>query len=120
MGWSGSPSSTWISTHPVFDFSGQEGPYFRMLLARLRELSTLKLEEFYQSRSTTLRIHRIDFRDRRVAVSGFGVPGNFEADRHGWQFALTANAHGRVHGFFVGETFYIRWLDPEHNMYPGN
>ena len=53
-------------------------------------------------------------------MKGFGVPGHAEFDQHGWQFALSANEHGRVHGFLVADTFFVRWLDPEHNLYPGN
>ena len=93
--------------------------YFRVLLARLRELSAMHLSEFRTNRSGTLRVHRIDFRDGRVGVKGFGIRGGEQYDRLGWQFALSANEHGRVHGFLVEDTFYIRWLDPDHNLYPG-
>lgn len=29
-----------------------------------------------------------------------------------------SSSNGRVHGFIVGNTFYIVWLDPHHNLYP--
>ena len=35
-----------------------------------------------------------------------------------WQFQLSANEHGRVHGFFIGNIFYIIWLDQDHKLYP--
>ena len=34
-----------------------------------------------------------------------------------WQFEITRNAHGRVHGLLVGETFYVVWIDPDHLLY---
>jgi hypothetical protein len=53
-------------------------------------------------------------------VRGFGIPGQTEVDRKGWQFSLSANEHGRVHGFLVENVFFIRWLDPDHNLYAGS
>ncbi|HEU0054227.1 MAG TPA: hypothetical protein VFQ39_13665 [Longimicrobium sp.] len=99
--------------------SARGGDYFRLLLARFREVSAMTAAEFRWRRSGTLRIHPIDFGDPRVAVSGFGIAGQEDVDLRGWQFALSANEHGRVHGFLVGEIFYVRWLDPDHNLYPG-
>ena len=107
------------TTHPSFDVGTRGGDYLRRLLARFRELSALRLREFYSSRSSTLRIHSIDFTDHRVGVAGFGIPGRPDADYSAWQFALSANEHGRVHGFVVDDTFFVRWLDPEHNLYAG-
>jgi hypothetical protein len=107
------------TTNPQFDVRTRGAEYFRLLLARLRELSALHVTEFRSIRSSMLRIHRIQFGDRGVSMSGFGIPGKAEFDRKAWQFALSANEHGRVHGFLVGNTFYIRWLDPDHNLYPG-
>ena len=107
------------ATHPVFDFGTRGGAYFRLLLARLKELSSIRVAEFCSSRATTLRIHPISFDDARVSVRGFGLPGKIGADEHGWQFALSANEHGRVHGFLIEDTFFVRWLDPEHRLYSG-
>lgn len=33
------------------------------------------------------------------------------------QFRLS-KSRGRVHGFIVGNRFYVIWLDPHHNLYP--
>lgn len=108
------------ATHPAFDVRRRGGDYFRLLLTRLRELSSLSVSQFCSRRMGTLRVHQIDFTDPRVAVSGFDLPHVAEADLKGWQFALSANEHGRVHGFLSGDTFYVRWLDPDHRLYPGN
>lgn len=35
-----------------------------------------------------------------------------------WQFQLSANEHGRVHGILIDQVFYIVWLDPNHALYP--
>jgi hypothetical protein len=106
-------------SHPAFDVRDRDGSYFRLLLARLKDLSQLRMEEFFTSRSPSLRIHQINFRDVRVAEKSFGVLSNPNADDFAWQFALSANEHGRVHGFVFDNTFYVRWLDPDHKLYPG-
>ncbi|ELU7233491.1 hypothetical protein SCL96_003408 [Escherichia coli] len=36
-----------------------------------------------------------------------------------YQFAVSRNEHGRVHGFFIGNVFHVVWLDPHHRLYPG-
>jgi hypothetical protein len=94
------------TTHPSFSIVRCDRAYFRLLLARLRDLSAL-------------RVHRINFNDPRLSVRSFGIRG-MDADEKAWQFALSANEHGRVHGFLEEGVFFIRWLDPEHNLYPGN
>jgi hypothetical protein len=85
----------------------------------MREVSALTVDDFVSRRLPTLRIHRIDFSDPRVAERSFNIRTQGDADESAWQFALSANEHGRVHGFLVEDTFYIRWLDPDHNLYPG-
>jgi hypothetical protein len=35
------------------------------------------------------------------------------------QFSLSSNKHGRVHGFFIDEVFYVVWLDADHLLYSG-
>lgn len=34
-----------------------------------------------------------------------------------WQLGINSTTF-RIHGFFVGDTFYIVWLDPLHQLYP--
>ena len=86
------------TTHPSFSIVRCGTEYHRLLLSRFRELSSLTVQEFRVMRSGTLRIHRINFADPRVSERSFGVHAKLSADEKGWQFALSANEHGRVHG----------------------
>lgn len=106
--------------HPLFNVDGRDRRYFLRLAERLRDLSALQVHEFTSGRSRALRSHPIRFGDSGLAEKGFGVRGWPDADRLAWQFSVSANEHGRVHGFLSGDTFYVRWLDPEHNLYAGN
>lgn len=106
--------------NPLFSVDARDRRYFRRLLERLKELSAFRVGEFTSQRSPALRTHPIRFDESGVAIEGFGIPGRPEADEMGWQFSISANEHGRVHGFLMGDTFFVRWLDPDHNLYSGN
>ncbi len=89
--------------------------YTTILINRLRELSRMKIQEFYSSRSRSLPSHPIDWND--TSEKSFGIPEEEKIVSVPYQFELSVNEHGRVHGFIIGSVFYIRWLDPKHNLY---
>jgi hypothetical protein len=39
-------------------------------------------------------------------------------EEEAWQFEITANEHGRVHGLLQDDTFFVVWIDPTHALYP--
>ena len=95
------------------------GPqYFIKLLERLRNLSSLTPLEMINMRNKTLRCHPIDFSRRGVTEDTFGVP-NDDADDNAYQFGVTQGEYGRIHGFFIGNVFYVVWCDPNHRLDPG-
>lgn len=105
-----------------FKFSDKDGGYFCLLLNRLKELGSrtkkeiitnIGLKEFF-------RHHEINFAEERVSEDSFGLNLGKDAYDDAWQFMLTSNEHGRFHGYYIGNVFYIVWLDPAHNLYPGN
>jgi hypothetical protein len=34
-----------------------------------------------------------------------------------YQFQVSSNEHGRIHGLVIGNIFFIIWLDPDHRLY---
>jgi hypothetical protein len=56
----------------------------------------------------------------KVSENSFGIPGEEQLVDTPYQFSLTSNEHGRVHGFFVENIFFVVWLDPKHQLYAGN
>jgi hypothetical protein len=68
------------------------------------------------NRSQSLRYHPIKWRET-TEPNGFGIPNEKELVTVPYQFSLSTNEHGRVHGFFIEDMFYIVWLDPNHNLY---
>lgn len=102
-----------------FSGAGEDRNYWMTLLERLRDLSSCTAGELRQARNKTLRCHSIDWNDKRVSENRFGIPGEEQLVDVPYQFSLSSNQHGRVHGFFIEDVFFVVWLDPEHQLYPG-
>ena len=94
--------------------------YTESLLGRLKEVSRNTFDELRRGCSRALRFHAIDWQETTLA--GFGISNGGQYNDKAFQFSLTANEHGRVHGFVLNfehhDVFYVVWLDPEHNLYP--
>ncbi len=111
--------------HEVFNYQDRDSKYFKTVIHRLQAVSDIETKRFTEDQSLrrSIHLHRIDW-TTNVSESSFntGVNGtaNPEHDSEAWQFAITVNEHGRVHGFLIGDTFFIVWLDPKHVLYPGN
>ncbi len=90
--------------------------YFQKLLERLRDLSCMKDSEFRTARSSSLKIHKIDW-STTSEKGGFTSLNDQLRSLEAWQFEITRNEHGRVHGFLLGDTFFIIWVDPDHQLY---
>ena len=101
--------------HPFFCFNKHNSLYFKEILNRIAELSKLSRQELISNRSPSLKSHRIDWEE--TTQNGFGFPKEDEIVDEAYQFCISRNEHGRIHGFFIGITFYIVWLDKEHNLY---
>lgn len=99
-----------------FSFRSRDSSYLVAFLERLRDLSGLTALDLKTNRSNSVRCHPIDWAD--TSENGFGIPNEDQLVDTPYQFSLSANKHGRVHGFFIEDVFYIVWLDPDHQLYP--
>jgi hypothetical protein len=50
-------------------------------------------------------------------IDNFRIPLEDEIVDQPWQFEISSNEHGRVHGFFIGNVFNVVWFDPKHLLY---
>lgn len=105
-----------IGDNPKFVFINLDSDYFLKLIDRLKDISKMSINDFRQSRSTSLRAHSIDW--DATTESCFGLPGEEQIVEIPYQFCVSANEYGRVHGFLIQNRFYIVWLDREHKLYP--
>ena len=101
--------------HDKFSCIDKEITYCLVLLDRLKNLSCLSVQELLANRSSTLRCHPIKWED--TTEDAFGLPNEEQLVDTPYQFSLSSNEHGRVHGFFIDDVFYIVWLDPNHLLY---
>lgn len=92
--------------------------YTQSLMARLRDLSGWTVTEFLNARNNkSVRAHTHDWK-QTSRPDGFPNLNDELKDNPGWQFCISANEGGRVHGFMIDSTFYIIWLDHNHKLYP--
>ncbi|MCE1175948.1 MAG: hypothetical protein LWW76_02375 [Burkholderiales bacterium] len=91
--------------------------YLETLIIRLQAVSSLTIKEFLQP-SKTLRNHPHDW-TTTTEPNGYNLGGQLD-ELEGWQFCLSSNEHGRVHGILIDDVFYVVWLDVNHLLYPKN
>jgi hypothetical protein len=86
-------------------------------MQRLRDLSTWTVQEFTGPRHKSIRNHPHDWA-QTARPRGFEHLNEHLRAYQGWQFQLSSNEHGRVHGILIDNTFYVIWLDQDHKLYP--
>jgi hypothetical protein len=91
--------------------------YTQKLMERLCDLSTWTVRRFTGAQDKSLRNHQHEW-ERTSRKDGFSHLNEHYSAYPGWQFCLSANKYGRVHGIIIDDTFYVIWLDQQHNLYP--
>lgn len=104
----------WENTED-FNYNDKDKHYFMSLIDRIKCLCGISVTEFRTTRNASIRIHPIKWEE--TSRRGFGMRNPELNDSDAWQFSVSRNAHGRVHGFFIADVFYIRWFDPDHNLF---
>jgi len=100
-----------------FHFKNQNNVYFCNLVERLVVVSGFTTQSFTTTKGhKALRAHRIHFDENGVTEDTLSIPGLGELDDEAWQFSIS-QTEGRVHGALIDNMFYVRWIDPEHNLY---
>ncbi|RUS96804.1 hypothetical protein DSM107003_22100 [Trichormus variabilis SAG 1403-4b] len=68
-----------------------------MLLERLRHISSMTYYTMTVTNARSLRCHPIDWND--TTETGFGLVDEEQLVSQPYQFQLSSNEYGRVHGF---------------------
>lgn len=103
--------------HQKFRYSQCEAAYFCKVIERLSAMSDFTVQEIHSERSSSLRAHPIAW-NTTSEPEGFLHLNEQLRGSPPYQFSVSGNAHGRVHGFFLDHVFYVVWLDPGHSLYP--
>lgn len=98
-----------------FNYKVQQNGYFVKLLERLKNYGNMTVRDVQTDRSSSTRCHPIEW--VQTTETCFGIPREDEVCQHKYQLTVSANEHGRLHGFFIYNVFYVVWLDPNHELY---
>ncbi|MFU2510007.1 hypothetical protein [Pseudoalteromonas sp. ASV78] len=104
--------------HPKGKFCVKEkdGEYIFKILSRLKDVSQQKASDLRQSGGKALRAHAIDWTSTSEK-GGFAHLHEQLQSVTPYQFQISANEYGRIHGFFLDNVFYAVWMDPRHELY---
>lgn len=105
------------SNDELFNGGGTEVNWYLQLLYNIKEISNLTRDKFFAQRQHydvhQLKWGKPNYSRRRFNIAEQTIAQIDPADQV--QFRLSSSG-GRVHGFFVYNTFYVIWLDPHHNL----
>ncbi|MGY4689368.1 hypothetical protein [Salibacterium sp. K-3] len=102
----------------AFNCGGIDASWFISLIDRLKDVSGIEMKTLQTPHHIEkMRIHP---HKPEVVEDYFDLGGIWEEQlREGTFYQLNVSqARGRVHGFFIDNTFFVLWLDPHHNLYP--
>lgn len=105
-----------LATNPKFNLNRCRAGYLPKLLERLKALHGFQVSELKYNKSRSLRCHSLDW-SATTEPRGFVCLNDQLRSLPAWQFEVSSNEHGRVHGFFIDQTFFVVWVDPDHLMY---
>lgn len=90
--------------------------YLDKFLNRLKDVCGISVSDFRANKSKSLRSHRISWAETSEKQGFMSLNSQLRASE-AWQFEITANEHGRVHGILLDNVFYLVWIDPCHKLY---
>ena len=102
-------------TSAKFSLGHCKTTYLQKFLERLKALNGMVADEIRANKSKSLRAHSIDWKDT-TEKTGFSLTEQLR-NLPAWQFEISSNEHGRVHGFFIDRIFFVVWIDPNHMLY---
>jgi hypothetical protein len=86
----------------------------------MRFYSVVSIDDFLDQNNKEHR-HLIDF-EATTEKDGFIAAPGVDSDQlnylPAWQFSVSSRTDWRVHGLMSGDTFYVIWLDPLHQLSP--
>lgn len=112
-------SFKYFDHRPPFVFPEDElKDYPLTLFERLRDLCQATPHYLrHPGNSKSLRSHPIEW-EKTTQPNGFEhLNTQFREQIVAWQFTVSANQYGRIHGFWIDDVFYIVWIDPKHKLY---
>ena len=108
--------------HGRFHINNCNNQFLLDFIYSIREFSTWTVDAFTDQYNNFHR-HSFGF-EGTTEPNGFLAAPNIDPDQLGlheaWQFAVpceSAEVLGRVHGILIDDTFFVVWLDPNHQLF---
>lgn len=99
----------------LFRLGGIENEWYVDLVAELKMLTSITKKQLFGEYKSKYKPHPYTKIDLLNYKDKYLINPQYES----FQLRLTKST-GRIHGFFVGNIFYIRFFDRWHNMYDAN
>lgn len=100
-------------THKAFNLGGIDASWYLTLLDTLQDLSTLTWKQVREERQKKYDPHPYTWEK-----CNYKFKFDEESLKQFEAFQLRLDkSNGRIHGFLVGNIYYVYWLDPHHNMF---
>jgi len=101
-------------SNPAFNLGGICEKWYPELFNMLSDVSKLNRNELIITHDKVYRCHRHDWDSLDYT---FNFDDEFLKQIDCRQIRI-AKSKGGIHGILIGNTFYIVWIDPHHNLYP--
>jgi len=102
-----------------FNFSDKneeyQSKYLKLLLERLHDYSTNLASDLKSKRSHSTKCNPINF--EKTTERCFGIKNEEQLVDQPFELNMSTDKFGRIHGFFIDDTFFIVWFDPDHRLY---
>lgn len=99
---------------PAFNLGGVCGKWYPECFNMLLNVSALNRNELIIKHEKTYRCHSHNWDELDYK---FNFDDDFLEQIDCRQIRIS-KSKGGIHGFLIGNTFYVVWLDPHHNLYP--
>ena len=100
--------------HEAFNLTGTCYKWGNDLFNLLKELSLISRNQFVIDLKDHYRCHTHDWSELRYK---YDFSDDF-LEQVECRQARISTSKGGIHGFIIGNRFYVVWLDPQHNLYP--
>ncbi len=100
-----------LETNEYFNLDATCPNWSAELFEMLKVVSTAKKSELLSGKFRNYRVH-----NHETATPPSKLPNGIDIKEF-YQLRIS-KSKGGIHGVFYENTFYVVWLDPQHNMYP--
>lgn len=101
-----------------FQFHGLDKQFYQQLIDCFQRIKNATAKELKTQTAKSITPKCINWDYSTITEKSFPTHIGTELTKECFEVRITKN-NGRVHGFLYNNIFYIVWIDPFHNLFPG-